>query len=156
MAAAPEILLIHQGHPWWERTIAYARDCPWRAGPHLAGRMRANDFQDWERVIIAVDHGQIAGFCTLSEKDELPEAYGFAPFIGFVFVDERCRGRRLSERMIDAALRYAGEIGYRTVYLMSSERGLYEKYGFEKLGDYSTIFGTTDQLFQKSTVGKER
>ena len=33
---------------------------------------------------------------------------------------------------------------------MSGEVGLYEKYGFEKLGDYATIYGTTDQLFAKN------
>ena len=53
--------------------------------------------------------------------------------------------------MIEAALRYAGSIGYETVYLMSGERGLYEKYGFTKLGDYDTIHGTRDQLFCRST-----
>ena len=34
---------------------------------------------------------------------------------------------------------------------MSGEHGLYEKYGFEKIGEYRTIFGTTDQLFYKNT-----
>lgn len=33
---------------------------------------------------------------------------------------------------------------------MSGEVGLYEKYGFEKLGDNATIYGTTDQLFVKN------
>ena len=33
---------------------------------------------------------------------------------------------------------------------MSGEQGLYEKYGFEKIGDFETIWGTTDQLFQKT------
>ena len=70
---------------------------------------------------------------------------------GFVFVDEGRRGNRISQGMIEAALRYAGSIGYETVYLMSGERGLYEKYGFTKLGDYDTIYGTRDQLFSRST-----
>ena len=29
---------------------------------------------------------------------------------------------------------------------------LYEKYGFKKLGDYKTIFGSIDQLFVRSTI----
>ena len=30
---------------------------------------------------------------------------------------------------------------------MSGEVGLYEKYGFTKIGDFATIYGDTDQLF---------
>ncbi len=145
-----EIHTIRQGHPLWERTISFARNCSWKAGPFLANKMTANDFRDWERVIIAAEKDRIVGFCTFTGKDELPDRYGYSPFIGFVFVDERHRGKRISEKMIDRALQYAGELGYRTVYLMSGEQGLYEKYGFEKIGDFETIWGTTDQLFQKA------
>lgn len=53
--------------------------------------------------------------------------------------------------MIQSALSYARELGYEKIHLMSGEIGLYEKYGFEKLGDYQTIYGTMDQLFVKST-----
>lgn len=112
--------------------------------------MMDNGFLAWERVIVAADGENIAGYCTLSEKDELPDGYPFTPFIGFVFVDERYRGKRISEKLIGLALRYAKDLGYRTVYVMSGERGLYEKYGFMKMGDYETVYGTTDQLFQKA------
>lgn len=30
---------------------------------------------------------------------------------------------------------------------MSGEIGLYEKYGFIKLGDYKTVYGSIEQLF---------
>ena len=142
------ILLISQEHPLWEKTAEFAQNCSWKAGRFLAEKMRKNDFRDWERVIIAADHEQIAGFCTLTEKDELPDDATFSPFIGFVFVDEQYRGNRLSGQMIRAALGYAKEIGYPSVYIVSGEQGLYEKYGFEKIGDYETIYGTTEQLFQ--------
>ena len=88
----------------------------------------------------------------MAEKDELPKEYQFTPFIGFVFVDEPYRGNRLSELMIQSAVLYARELGYEKVYILSGEIGLYEKYGFEKLGDYKTIFGSIDQLFVKSTI----
>ena len=53
--------------------------------------------------------------------------------------------------MIHEVVRYAGTLGFPKVYLMSGEHGLYEKYGFEKIGEYPTVWGTTDQLFGKST-----
>ena len=146
-----EIQLICQGHPLWEKTMAFARASSWSAGPFLANMMEKNAFRDWERVAVVTDGEQPAGYCVFAEKDELPEEYGFSPFIGFVYVDEKYRGRRISEQMIHEVVRYAGTLGFRKVYLMSGEHGLYEKYGFEKIGEYRTICGTTDQLFYKNT-----
>ncbi len=115
----------------------------------LADKMEKNDFQDWERVIVAVDNDSIAGYCTIAEKDELPDDYSYSPFIGFMFVDEKYRGKRISGQMINCATDYAKGLGYNKVFIMSGEHGLYEKYGFEKLGDFETIYGETDQLFEK-------
>ena len=137
------------GHPLWDRTIAFAEKCSWRAGPYLAKMMRKNEFLPWERVVAACEDGRVIGFCTFTEKDELPEKYGYSPFIGFVFVGEGSRGRRISEKMISRASEYAKTLGYQAIYLMSGEKGLYEKYGFEKIGDFETVWGTVDQLFQK-------
>lgn len=96
--------------------------------------------------------GRVAGFCTFAEKDELPEEYKFTPFIGFVFVDEPYRGNRISELMIQNVILYACGLGYEKIYIMSGEVGLYEKYGFEKVGDYETIYDSVDQLFVKTIV----
>ena len=137
------------GHPLWARTMAFAEKCSWRAGPYLANMMRKNEFLPWERVVAACEDGRVIGFCTFTEKDELQEKYGYSPFIGFVFVEEGSRGRRISEKMISRASEYAKTLGCQAIYLMSGEKGLYEKYGFEKIGDFETIWGTVDQLFQK-------
>ena len=114
--------------------------------------MRRNEFLAWERVVAAVMDDRVIGFCTFTEKDELPEEHGHSPFIGFVFVEEGSRGHRISEKMISCAAEYAKTLGYKAVYLMSGEKGLYEKYGFEKIGDFETIWGTVDQLFQKVLI----
>ena len=146
-----EIIGMTAGHPLWEETIALAEGCSWRAGPVLAELMRGNQFPGWERVFAAVEDGRVVGFCTLTARDELPEKYDFTPFIGFVFVDEAHRGRRISEQMLRAACRYAGETGFDVIYIMSGEKGLYEKYGFEPVGDYPTIYGNTERLFVRRT-----
>ena len=143
------IQLIKQGHPLWEKTALYAMNCTWNAGSVLAEKMIKNDFQNWERVIVATEEKEVVAYCTILEGDELPEQYGYTPFIGFVFVDEKYRGKRISEQMIDQAIGYAKGLGYRKLFIMSGEQGLYKKYGFEKIGDYKTIYGTTDQLFAK-------
>ena len=142
-----EIQMIQKGHILWDKTISFAQSCSWKAGPYLADRMKVNSFKGWERVVVAVENETIVGYCTFSERDELSNECDYSPFIGFIFVDEQHRGKRISEKMIRQTLSYAKSIGYRTVYIMSGEHGLYEKYSFEKIGDFHTIYGTTDQLF---------
>ena len=145
-----DIALIRWGHPLWEQVITYADACSWKAGPSLARHMRANDFAEWECVIVALDHDAIVGYCTITAHDEMDPESGYTPFIGYVFVGESHRGHRISELMIETACEYARGLGYQTGYIMSGEVGLYEKYGFKKLGDFETIHNTVDQLFEKS------
>lgn len=144
-----EILVIINDHPLWDETILFAENCSWKAGPYLAQRMRNNEFEETERVIVATENNKPVAYCTFSLRDELPETSEYTPFIGFMFVDETCRGKRLSEKLIEVASEYAKSIGYEAIYILSGEIGLYEKYGFVKISDEETIYGTVDQLFQK-------
>ena len=145
-----KIEVLTFGNELWNKVINYAETCSWGAGRVLAGKMRENDFEANERVIAALHGGDITAFCTFSNKDELPPQYDFMPFVGFVFVDEKYRGRRLSGKLIDAACGIAREQGFTAIYIMSGEIGLYEKYGFRKIGDYWTIYGLTEQLFARA------
>ncbi len=138
---------ITYGHKLWDKTIEFSEKCSWRAGRYLALKMKNNDFENNERVIIALDDDNITAFCTFINKDELPQEYEFTPFIGFVFVDEKYRGHRLSEKLIGVACKIARSQNYSKIYIMSGEVGLYEKYGFIKIGDYKTIYDSEDQLF---------
>ena len=146
-----EITAITSEHELWQRTICFASGCSWRGGHYLSDAMRNGSFHGWERVFVAVDNGQIAGFCTLTEKDEMSEKYDFRPFIGSVFVDEFYRGSRLSGKLIDEVSHYASKYGFEKVYIMSGEVGLYEKYGFTFFGMYDTIYGSVEQLFVRNT-----
>lgn len=142
-----EIHLMTAEHACWKETISFAEKCSWKAGSFLAKKMQENEFKEWERVCAVCVNGKVAGFSIFTEKDELSEQHDFTPFIGFVFVDERYRGKRLSEMMIQCIISYAKELGYKKIYIMSSEIGLYEKYGFVKSGDYETRYGFIEQLF---------
>lgn len=144
-----EIIAMTHGHELWEQTAAFAKNCSWRAAGLLTQLMLENRFKPWERVFVALEDEKIIAFCTLTEKDEMPEEYDFSPFIGFVFVDDNHRGKRISEKLINTAADYAAGLGYRTLYIMSDHIGLYEKYGFEKIGEYKTIYGWVDLLFSK-------
>ena len=144
-----EIIVMSSGHDLWNPTMEFSENCSWRAGQYLASKMRNREFEPNERVFAAIQDHRIVGFCTFANRDELPEGYNFTPFIGFVFVDEKHRGQRISEKLVAAACDYAGQQGYSGIFVLSGERGLYEKYGFAKIGDYRTIYDTVDQLFFK-------
>ena len=144
-----KIHILNKEDALWNKATEYIRNCSWEVGIYLAKMMDDNSFLEWERVFIAMDGEKIVGFCNLTAKDELPEGYEFTPFIGFVFVDENHRGQRISELLVNEASSYAKSIGYRKVYIMSGEKGFYEKYGFELIGEYETIYDWTDQLFVK-------
>ena len=75
------IEIMKSGHPLWNKTISFAENCSWRAGAALAKRMRENAFAENERVLVALENDDIAGFCTFANKDELPAEYDFSPFI---------------------------------------------------------------------------
>ena len=143
-----DVHIMKQGHPLWERVIAFALQCSWVAGPSLAKRMQDNRFADWERVCCAAIDDRIVGFSVFCEKGGMPREYDFTPFIASVFVDETCRGQRISQQMIARIIEYAKALGYQTVYLKSAHRGLYEKYGFEKIADFTPVIGPADQLFK--------
>ena len=113
----------------WRKVRNYAESCSWSAGKALASAMDHNEFSDWERVIAAVDHEKICGYCTVSKTDCIPDV-DYTPYIGFIFVGEEYRGNRLSQQLIGYAIDYIKNIGYNKVYIVSDHENLYEKYGF--------------------------
>ena len=144
------IKILQNGDPEWTDVISFAENCSWKAGPFLARAMKDERFSEWERVIAAFEGTEPVGFCSLTEYDFTePEDPGIKPFIGFVFVREDCRGGRLSQRMTEAAEKYAHGLGYQEVYLTSGEEGLYEKYGYSAAGEKMTGHGVTETLFRK-------
>jgi len=141
-----DILTLTPQHSMWASVADYADACSWRAGPYLAKLMREDGFSGWERIFAAVENGKIMGYCTLAARDCVPNV-DYTPYIGFMFVGELYRGARLSEQMIRAALSHAKVLGFSTVYLVSGEQGLYEKYGFRKLEERPDAWGNMEQIF---------
>lgn len=130
----------------WDQVIQYAENCSWKAGPFLAKHMLENRFSDWERVFVAIEGAKIAGYCTIAKTDSIPKV-SYTPYISFMFVGEEYRGKRLSEQLIKYVLSYAAGMGFRQVFLVSEEKGLYEKYGFIKIDEKKDFRGNDEQIF---------
>ena len=64
----------------WSKVMNYAENCSWNAGKFLAKDMDNKVFQDWERVIVALDCNQICGYCTVAKTDCIPDV-DYTPYI---------------------------------------------------------------------------
>ena len=106
------------------------------------------EFEDWETPFVATVGNKIVGMVTVMRSDyyPLPEIY---PWISTLFVTEEYRGRRISEKLIDHAGRYAKSLGFDKTYIPSEHTGLYEKYGYTYIKDIVNYGGDTDRLYAK-------
>ncbi len=145
-----EIILVNENESYWDKLMDFSRNCSWNPGKNLATRMENGDFKGEEQIFAAIENDEIAGFCVFEEDGYIPPEYDYHPFINLVFVDESYRGKRVSEKLIEKALSYGKELGLSKVYLKSEHRGLYEKYGFKKIADFTPIVGLADQIFEKT------
>jgi len=133
----------------WDKVAGYAKNCSWKAGATLSKLMKNNDFSDLERVFVAFSGDEIAGYCTLSESDCIPNV-PYTPYISFVFVDKLFRGNRISEKLCSRVIEYAKSIGFERVYLISDHVNLYEKYGFIKIDEKLAPWGTMETIFMRT------
>jgi ribosomal protein S18 acetylase RimI-like enzyme len=138
--------LLTAGSEKWNRLAAYAEACSWNAGKALARAMKNREFTDWERVLAALDGERICGYCTISKTDCIP-GVSYTPYIGFLFVDEACRGHRLSQQMIRCAMDYLKSLGFPSVYLVSDHENLYEKYGFRVIDRKKAFWGPLEKIY---------
>lgn len=145
-----EIRAICQSDELWQKTIEYALRCSWKAGPFLGRAMKENQFSDWERVFVVLKQENVIGFCTLAKTDCIPDV-SYCPYIGYVFVDENHRGKRVSEKMIGHALAYAKKLSFEKVYLVSDHINLYEKYGFVKIDEKKDLWGNNEKIYMHLT-----
>ena len=132
----------------WCKVRNYAENCSWKAGKALANTMDNNVFQDWERVIVALDNGRICGYCTAAKTDCIPNV-PYTPYIGFLFVDEAYRGNRLSQQIISYAMDYLKSVGFDKAYLVSDHVNLYEKYGFRVIDRKIAPWGSEEKIYMQ-------
>lgn len=140
--------MITSSDQLWSKIRDYAGSCSWRAGQSLAYAMDNNLFTEWERVIVALEHQKICGYCTVAKTDCIPDIC-YTPYIGYLFVDEKYRGNRLSQKLIQYAMDYLKSVGFDRVHLISDHDYLYEKYGFEIIDRKTAPWGSTEKIYMQ-------
>lgn len=132
----------------WKKVISYAEDCSWSAGKNLSIIMKKELFTEWERVLVAIENDEIAGYCTVSKTDCIPNVE-YTPYIGFMFVGEEYRGHRLSQKLIQNAIKYLKDLGFEKAYLVSDHINLYEKYGFSVIDTKIAPWGEEEKIYMQ-------
>ena len=146
-----EFKMITSADKMWSKVRDYAKDCSWRAGKSLADAMDHDTFTEWERVVAALDQQKICGYCTVTKTDCIPDV-SYTPYIGYLFVGEKYRGKRLSQKLSQYAMDYLKSIGFEQVYIVSDHENLYEKYGFNVIDRKAAAWGTVEKIYVQKLI----
>ncbi len=141
-----KFLTITSSDDLWTTVAQFAHNCSWGAGKSLSQMMSNNAFTEWERVIVAMHDNHIAGYCTVAKNDCIPNV-PYTPYIGYMFVTEKYRGQRLSQRLISHALSYLQAMGFDRVFLVSDHENFYEKYGFKVIDKKLAPWGSMEKIY---------
>lgn len=127
---------------------------PWRAAAFLVQKVDEGAFFDTfgpgGRILLLVDGGALASFCTFAPRDEVLDP-ALTPWVGFAYTFEAYRGRRCLGLLLDRACALAAAEGHDALYLSTDHVGLYEKYGFAYYGDRPTVWGEDARVYRRFT-----
>lgn len=149
-AGGLSVVKVEKDTPFAQEFLHFVENCSWtEVRDHIAGLIREWKFTDWETMFAAVRDGRIVGMASVLKTDyyPLPEIF---PWVSCVFVEKPYRGQRISEKLIDAANRYAKEHGFTRTYIPTEHKGLYERYGYTYVKDIVNYGGGTDRLYVKN------
>ena len=126
--------------------INYASNCTREAWPILAKKMKENNFLDWEKIFVITENNSIVWYCTFTKEDWISNC-DYSPFVWFMFVDEKYRGKRYSKKLINEVEKYAKTLNFEKLYIVSDHKWLYEKYWFEKIDEVVDESGHKESVF---------
>lgn len=130
----------------YQELITYAKKCSWQGtGRYFAGLLENNEFEDTEKIFIAVQDDNIIGFAGLVNESCVDNTE-YAPWLDFLFVDETYRNKGVARRLVEYILMSAKRENISNVYLCTvNHEEMYLKFGFQTL--YKTRVNDTDDCF---------
>ncbi len=127
----------------------------WRAGKFLFQILSDGSFNqrygEKSKVFLLTQGNDLISFCTFAEKDDIPETE-LTPWIGFVYTFPAFRGKRRIGKLIEHVYRLAKKVGYKTIYISTDQKGLYENFGFSFLRTARDLRGDETFVYQMKIV----
>ena len=125
--------------------IEYAKNCSFQGtGTYLAELLFYNEFEDYEKVFAVVSGDNVIGFAALLKECSCIDNESHAPWLDFLFVDEKYRNQHIGSALIDAVFCYSKKLGFNDIFLCTvSHKDFYEKIGF--ITKYTTLYYNNQQ-----------
>lgn len=137
-----------------EHWLSQIRLVKWQAARLLESMLAEGTFHALlgeGTLYLLADGDTLVSFLTLAERDCIDDT-SLTPWIGFVHTAPEYRGQRCAGRLLDYAVRAAGEQGAPQVYICTDHVGLYEKYGFVYMENRVSIYGEDSRILVRRTV----
>jgi len=74
------------------------------------------------------------------------------PWICAVYIEESERGKALGSILLEHGRKEAANLGFPVVYLSTDHVGLYEKYGWQYIGQGYSITGKDTRIYKASSI----
>ena len=110
-----------------------------------------NKIPQW--YIVRDDAGNIIAGAGIIEND-FHDRKDLAPNLCALFVEEAHRGQGLARRLLDFARAETAEMGYETLYLITTHTEFYERCGWNYLTTVNEDEGTTARMYAASAAEK--
>lgn len=123
----------------------------WRAGKYLFQILSDGSFRrlygEKSKVFLLTQGNDLISFCSYAEKDDIPETE-LTPWIGFIYTFPEFRGKRRIGKLIERIHHLAKEQGYKSLYVSTDQKGLYENFGFSFLQEAKDSRGEPSLVYQ--------
>ncbi|MCR5622451.1 MAG: GNAT family N-acetyltransferase [Treponema sp.] len=135
---------------WWLDQIGKS---DWKAGKYLYGLLADKSFYKHcgmkSSLFLLTEGRELISFCTLAEQDEVLDS-GLSPWIGFVYTFPRYRGKRRIGKLIERAYATAKKEEYRSIYVSTDQKGLYENFGFTFMQEMKNRWSESTLIYKKN------
>ena len=103
------------------------------------------------KFFLMLRQSEIIGCYALLVND-LISRQDLLPWFACLFIEEHCRGQRLSNKMFAHAKNEILKMGYSQVYLTTDHDGFYEKFGWTRIEDGYNFLGTKSRIYKISAA----
>lgn len=149
MVEGYKILSVEENLHLKDRVLKYVENCGWGVKPFFQEQLEIGISLKGKipQSFVMLKGEEIIGFYQFI-KNEPIKNMELTPWIATLFIDEKYRGQRLSEKLISHGRRYAHKLGYNKVYISTDHIQLYEKMGFHEIGLDIDKWGSPTKLYE--------